>query len=129
MAASRALRLQPLGGLGRQLGRGVHPAAIKAGLCVRTVRRGDREVLVTDLRMHELRHGRLAAAPGGSLDQGAAEAARPQGRDAALNRYGHLYPDEFDSLVERLKAVHERARSEATATSATQQRPECGPES
>ena len=27
-----------------------------------------------------------------------------------LNRYGHLYPDELDSLAERLEAVHERAR-------------------
>jgi hypothetical protein len=30
-----------------------------------------------------------------------------------LNRYGHLYPDELDSLAERLQEVHERARSAA----------------
>ena len=35
-----------------------------------------------------------------------------------LNRYGHLYPDELDSLAERLEAVHERARAEAAATPA-----------
>jgi integrase len=30
-----------------------------------------------------------------------------------LNRYGHLYPDELDSLAERLEQVRERARAEA----------------
>jgi hypothetical protein len=32
-----------------------------------------------------------------------------------LNRYGHLYPDEFDSLAGRLEQVHERARAAAHA--------------
>ncbi len=32
------------------------PAAVKAGLCVRTVCRGDKDVLVTDMRMQDLRH-------------------------------------------------------------------------
>jgi hypothetical protein len=27
-----------------------------------------------------------------------------------LNRYGHLYPDELDSLAERLEQMHERPR-------------------
>jgi integrase len=30
-----------------------------------------------------------------------------------LNRYGHLYPDELDSLADRLEQVHQRARAEA----------------
>jgi hypothetical protein len=32
-----------------------------------------------------------------------------------LNRYGHLYPDELDSLADRLEQVHERARAAAHA--------------
>ncbi len=95
------------------------PAAIKAGLCVQTVRRGGKEVLVTDLRMHDLRHtaASLLIREGASI-----KALQKQlgHKDAVqtLNRYGHLYPDELDSLAERLEAVHERARSEAAATPA-----------
>jgi integrase len=95
------------------------PAAIKAGLCMRTVRRGDREALVTHLRMHDLRHtaASLLIREGASI-----KALQKQlgHKDAVqtLNRYGHLYPDELDSLAERLEAVHERARSEAAATPA-----------
>ena len=95
------------------------PAAIKAGLCVRTVRREDREVLVTDLRMHNLRHtaASLLIREGASIK---ALQKQLDHKDAVqtLNRYGHLYPDELDSLAERLEAVHERARSEAAATPA-----------
>jgi integrase len=93
------------------------PAAVRAGLCVRTVRREDREELVTDLRMHDLRHtaASLLIREGASI-----KALQKQlgHKDAVqtLNRYGHLYPDELDSLAERLEAVHERARSEAAAT-------------
>ena len=99
--------------------RSFKPAAIKAGLCVRTVRRSDREVLVTDLRMHDLRHtaASLLIWEGASI-----KALQKQlgHKDAVqtLNRYGHLYPDELDSLAERLEAVHKRARAEAAATPA-----------
>jgi integrase len=95
------------------------PAAIKAGLFVRTVRREEDEVLVTDLRMHDLRHtaASLLIREGASI-----KALQKQlgHKDAVqtLNRYGHLYPDELDSLAERLEAVHERARAEAAATPA-----------
>ncbi len=47
-------------------------------------------------------------------------------KDAAqtLNRYGHLYSDELDSLAERLEQVHQRALAEAqTAPDAARQCP------
>lgn len=46
-----------------------------------------------------------------------------------LNRYGHLYSDELDSLAERLGALHERARS-ATETDRmrTEHAPRRGPD-
>jgi integrase len=93
------------------------PAAIAAGLCVRTVRREEGEVLVTDLRMHDLRHTAASLL----IREGASTKALQKQlghKDAVqtLNRYGHLYPDELDSLAERLEAVRQRARSEAAAT-------------
>jgi integrase len=63
------------------------------------------------LRMHDLRHtaASLLIREGASI-----KALQKQlgHKDAVqtLNRYGHLYPDELDSLAERLEAVHERAR-------------------
>jgi integrase len=87
------------------------PAAVEAGLCLRTIRRGSREVLVTDLRMHDLRHTAASLL----IREGASIKALQKmlgHKDAVqtLNRYGHLYPDELDSLAERLGAVRERAR-------------------
>jgi integrase len=59
------------------------------------------------LRMHDLRHtaASLLIREGASI-----KALRKQlgHKDAVqtLNRYGHLYPDELDSLADRLEAVH-----------------------
>ncbi len=87
------------------------PAAIEAGICVRSIRRKSGETLVTDLRMHDLRHTAASL----SIREGASIKALQKmlgHKDAVqtLNRYGHLYPDELDSLAERLGAVRERAR-------------------
>jgi hypothetical protein len=66
------------------------PAAIKAGLCVRTVRRGNREALVTDLRMHDLRHTtaslaeRLQAVHDRARSEAAATPARPSSAPAVV---------------------------------------------
>jgi integrase len=74
------------------------PAAVRVGL-------------PPTLRMHDLRHtaASLLIREGASI-----KALQKQlgHKDAVqtLNRYGHLYPDELDSLAERLEAVHERAR-------------------
>jgi integrase len=67
--------------------------------------------LPTTLRMHDLRHtaASLLIREGASI-----KALQKQlgHKDAVqtLNRYGHLYPDELDSLADRLEQVHERAR-------------------
>jgi len=87
------------------------PAAVEAGLCVRPVRRSGAEVLVSDLRMHDLRHTAASL----SIREGAniKKLQKMLGhKDAVqtLNRYGHLYPGELDSLAERLEQVYERAR-------------------
>ncbi len=79
----------------------------------------ERAGLPAALRMHDLR--RTAASL--LIREGASIKALQKQlghKDAVqtLNRYGHLYPDELDSLAERLEAVHERARSEAAATPA-----------
>jgi integrase len=64
--------------------------------------------------MHDLRHtaASLLIREGASI-----KAVQKQlgHKDAVqtLNRYGHLYPDELDSLADRLEQVHERARAEA----------------
>ena len=99
------------------------PAAVRAGLCLTIVRRtvnGEPvEQLASELRTHDLRHtaASLLIREGASI-----KALQKQlgHKDAVqtLNRYGHLYPDELDSLAERLEAVHERARSAAAATPA-----------
>jgi site-specific recombinase XerD len=70
--------------------------------------------LTAALRMHDLRHTAASLL----IREGAPIKAlqRPLGhKDAVqtLNRYGHLYPDELDSLAERLEQVRERARAEA----------------
>jgi hypothetical protein len=78
------------------------PAAVRAGLGVRTIHRRGGEVLVTDLRIHDLRHtaASLLIREGASI-----KALQKQlgYKDAVqtLNRYGHLYPDELDSLADR----------------------------
>jgi integrase len=91
----------PRGGLLREhklVERYFKPATILAGL-------------PPTLRMHDLRHtaASLLIREGASI-----KALQKQlgHKDAVqtLNRYGHLYPDELDSLAERLEAVHERAR-------------------
>jgi len=61
--------------------------------------------------MHDLRHTAASL----SIREGASIKALQKmlgHKDAVqtLNRYGHLYPDELDSLAERLGAVRERAR-------------------
>ncbi len=77
------------------------PAALRVGL-------------PAALRMHDLRHtaASLLIREGASI-----KALQKQlgHKDAVqtLNRYGHLYPDELDSLADRLQEVHERARSAA----------------
>ncbi len=70
----------------------------------------ERAGLPAALRMHDLR--RTAASL--LIREGASIKALQKQlghKDAVqtLNRYGHLYPDELDSLAERLEAVHERA--------------------
>lgn len=88
------------------------PAAVSAGLCVRAVRRAAGEVLVSDLRMHDLRHtaASLLIREGASI-----KALQKQlgHKDAVqtLNRYGHLYPDELDSLAERLDGLYAAVRA------------------
>jgi integrase len=83
---------------------------------VRAVRRGDGDALVSNLRMHDLWHtaASLLIREGASIKALQRQLGH---KDAVqtLNRYGHLYPDELDSLAERLEALHERARS-ATET-------------
>jgi integrase len=91
------------------------PAAVRAGLYLTIIRRmvkGEQvEQPASELRMHDLRHtaASLLIREGASI-----KALQKQlgHKDAVqtLNRYGHLYPDELDSLAERLEAVHERAR-------------------
>jgi integrase len=106
------------------------PAAVKAGICVRTVRREDGETLVTDLRMHDLRHtaASLLIREGASIKAlqkqlGHKDAVQTPGR------YGHLRPDEPDSLADRLEAVHERARlSGGDGPDADRARPQGGPD-
>lgn len=66
------------------------------------------------LRMHDLRHtaASLLIREGASIKALQRQLGH---KDAVqtLNRYGHLYPDELDSLAERLEQVRERARGEA----------------
>jgi len=80
------------------------PAAVKAGLAAA-------------LRVHDLRHtaASLLIREGASI-----KALQKQlgHKDAVqtLNRYGHLYPDELDSLAERLEQVHARALTDPGRT-------------
>ena len=78
------------------------PAAVRAGLGVRTIHRRGGEVLVTDLRIHDLRHtaASLLIREGASIKTLQKQLGY---KDAVqtLNRYGHLYPDELDSLADR----------------------------
>jgi integrase len=77
------------------------PAALRAGL-------------PATLRVHDLRHtaASLLIREGASI-----KALQKQlgHKDAVqtLNRYGHLYPDELDSLADRPEQVHQRARAGA----------------
>jgi integrase len=103
----------PLGGAIREhklMERYFKSAAVKAGLCVRTIRRSGAGALVTELRMHDLGHtaASLLIREGASIKALQRQLGH---KDAVqtLNRYGHLYPDELDSLADRLEQVHERA--------------------
>jgi integrase len=71
-------------------------------------------VLVTDLRMHDLRHTAawLLIREGASIKALQKQLGHTDAVQT-LNRYGHLYPDELDSLAD---------------PSATQRRPDRGPD-
>jgi integrase len=92
------------------------PAAVRLGL-------------PAALRMHDLRHtaASLLIREGASI-----KALQKQlgHKDAVqtLNRYGHLYPDELDSLAERLQEVHARAFGGGDRPSADRARLDRGPD-
>ena len=93
------------------------PAIRAANEAIATLPKDERPAeLPAALRMHDLRHtaASLLIREGASIKALQRQLGH---KDAVqtLNRYGHLYPDELDSLAERLEQVRERARAEAHA--------------
>ena len=95
------------------------PAAVRAGLFVtRHLQPGtDREVVSSDLRFHDLRHtcASLLIAQGASVKAVQAQLGHASAT-VTLDRYGHLFPDELQQLVDRLRDAYAQATTDPART-------------
>jgi hypothetical protein len=83
------------------------------------------------LRIHDLRHTAVALwiAAGANPKEVAAQAGHTS-VSFTLDRYGHLYPDSYATLRDRLDALHSSAQerdAEVIELSSTLMRPQQGP--
>ena len=81
------------------------------------VRRGEVRIAIllpSDVRIHDLRHTSASLLISQGVHPRAVQAhLGHSSMSVTMDRYGHLFPSEFEAIAEKLEALHDRAAAQA----------------